>query len=447
MPGLSKKIGFMKHNGDRGFTADGIAPVINVSAATSNIANVDIVDTVAFTITSNLPNKPIYWSSTSNVSNYFTDGINSGTLTLDGSGNASLTKTIFINGTDSSNVNFQIEFRTGDENIGDVFYAQNVTINSAAIVYTAIGTDALYPPIETTTANGEKLIEFRGGVNYPLTQYQNYFEVIDGKNLSVWYLAGGGKGSRGGYNTSTSTDIFRYRCGGEGGGTGGGAGGAVKEGNVIVAESSNISIRVGRTGVPTISSGTTLVGEDGSSTEFGNIAVAPGGGKGGSFYVSGIGLARIGSNRFTVPSTGGGGSPGGNANVSATSLNTTTTLGGSASLGNVFAGGNGTSSSYIFGNGSTFTVWEFMHGGGGGGAGGAGGDATSSAPGNAGAGLPSNITGTTTYYGSGLPGRGFSTTTGSCQVGNFNDPGPRYVSNSGVVYIRFKPYQLSLEIS
>ena len=197
----------------------------------------------------------------------------------------------------------------------------------------------------------------------------------------------------------TSVEYLVVAGGGGGGGGyygGGGGAGGMLTGTHSVTPGNSYTVTVGAGGAGTSSSNTN--GSNGSDSVFDSIT-ANGGGGGGGY-------------QQTTPTGGGSGGGGGRGGNGAA---------GTSGQGN--AGGNG--------NGGVSSG-----GGGGGGAGAVGGAGTGSG-GSGGVGLPSTITGTSTYYAGGGGGASYNQNNfnnggqGGGGTGNFDNPAGSGTANTG----------------
>ena len=185
--------------------------------------------------------------------------------------------------------------------------------------------------------------------------------IIGPYTLNYLIVAGGGGGSGGNYH-----------------GGGGGAGGMLSGLNLSVIPGTGYSVVVGAGGA----GGPSASGSSGSNSSLYTLTAALGGGGGGS---------HIGP--FAGGSGGSGGGGTGGSNTGAI---------GPAGAGTAGQGNPG-------GSGSSSTAPAYGAGGGGG-AGATGANGTGSAGGAGGAGLPSSITGSSTYYAGGGGGSAYNST-------------------------------------
>lgn len=166
-------------------------------------------------------------------------------------------------------------------------------------------------------------------------------------NIRVLVVAGGGGG-------------------GQWDGGGGGAGGLIHNTSFSVSANQQYTVTVGSGGSGGVANFGN--GQNGGNSIFGSLTAIGGGGGGGGYN---------------------GGISGGSGGGSSFNNNSATAVGGSGTVGQGYAGGNGPAQSGAHG------------GGGGGGAGAAGQNGTTSAAGNGGIGVLNDITGTPTYYAGG----------------------------------------------
>ena len=197
----------------------------------------------------------------------------------------------------------------------------------------------------------------------------------------------------------TSVEYLVVAGGGAGGGGyygGGGGAGGMLTGTHSVTPGTSYTVTVGAGGAATSSSNTN--GSNGSDSVFDSIT-ANGGGGGGAY-------------QQTTPTGGGSGGGGGRGGNGAA---------GTSGQGNAGGNGNGGASS----------------GGGGGGGAGAVGGAGAGSGGSGGVGLPSTITGTSTYYAGGGGGGSYNQNNfnnggqGGGGTGNFDNPAGSGTANTG----------------
>lgn len=391
---MGKKIGFFKNKFEN--TANNSiypSPSYNVSFTLSNTALANVTDTITVDIDSNLTlNQTVYYelvSSTGNVTTYdFFDQALSGSLTLDGSGNASFTRQIRVGSNISANSSMDIVLRTGDANIGDIVASNTFNIVFNNNVNSTGGT--------ITDLDGYNLHTFSSNANLSLDDYTIMDYII---------VAGGGGGGNGNSTVETviseaninystglidaNSNVLVYR------GAGGGAGGMLETydeslfGNTFpvivgVGGSGGIGESQGANGTNSSFKGYTTVGGGGgaggvvpfppSNTTI-NTGYDGGSGGGGGYFGFGSGTTGQGNDggaernsAITVFETLGGG--GGASEAGKSGVGPTLTLG---SLGGLYVlkgghGGNGNISGitganvyYAGGGASTMTTVSNAH--------------------------------------------------------------------------------------
>lgn len=232
---------------------------------------------------------------------------------------------------------------------------------------------------KTEVASGGTITTSGG---YTIHTFNSSGTFVANRDMDVEYLViGGGGGST--FQGGGGAGAGGYRCSVAGETSGGGVSAEPK---FKIVSGTSYSVIVGAGGAG--SSANNTGGGQGSSSSFGGI-ISIGGGRG------------TGQSVFMSGQPGGSGS-GGARNANA---------GGAGTAGQGYAGGNGTDS------------FNSLGGGGGGGAGAAGGNATSSAPGNGGAGLTSIISGTSVARGGGGGGAAYDVAPGSGGAGGGGNGG------------------------
>jgi hypothetical protein len=450
---MNKTFGFFKDKLPRGnvTSSNYPMPTYDISVATSNVANPNITDTITFTFETNLPNKTVYWAvSNTSTSVDFTNGITSGNFVLDAFGNATFSKQILINSTDNVNKNFNFLFSHNDPLSSETFFTQQANITTIHTITHSItkisgdgGGNVITSSNTFENPGPFKLLRFTAGGgpsgNNPTDLPSNFnlsFNTIYNSNISIDYLLVGPGGSRGGYDTTFPTSSQAFW------GTGGGAGGDVVFDTTNIANTTIYNVIVGNAPSSFNPSSGKTVPPSSSNASSAFSSSASGSGNGGSFY------QQTTPPYFTSsgPTSGGGGNA----------------VSGGASK--VYTNGTYTGGAGVIRYSGSIPVT--VAGGGGTGAGGSGSDAvvvgggtgTDVLPGNSGIGYVSNITGVAVAYGQGgvgLGGRdGFSTKVGSAPIapgatvnGSYGvGSGAGSVGLSGVVYVKYKPFQKGLSV-
>ena len=455
----AKVFGFLRDMSPRGNATSSTypPPEYNITVATSNVAQANIADTITFTFDTNLPNKIVYWAvSNTSVSADFVDGITNGNFLLDSNGNATFSKTINTLSLDNINNNFNFLFSHNDPLNSDTFFVKEANVNTIHTItpnITKLSGNGAGKVIDTpsTYENPEQftLLRFTAGRDNDPNQYgissdpipSNYtlsFNTFNNTNFSLDYLLVGAGGVRGGQNLGTSAPSGQFQWG-----TGGGAGGEVTDGITSLSNATVYNLTVSNARNFTLSNSTGISNQipesaTNNTSAFGFSASSSG--FGGSFYQ----YVFPANPQFTTlsPEVDRGG--GGHANNGVGQFKTYTS--------GTFRGGRGILRLAIPG------VPDIVAGGGGAGAGGNGANATISGntafPGNAGIGYVSNVTGRAVAFGTGGVGVGGTdgvsgTRTGSiplapgATVNGLNGRGDAY---SGVIYVKYKPYQKTISI-
>jgi hypothetical protein len=252
---LSRKFNFIRSVLIRGSYTQNVQPktfAVNTSLVGAN--------TVYFNLTSNFPNQTLYYTVDGASSTDFVENSVSGSITTDGSGNATITRTLIpaVN-LNQGNKKFNVAIRaysiTGEVRAK----SSNVLINKFEYP-TATGGTITFPTPTT------KVHTFTSNSTFSVTS------VGDTPTANLWYLVVGGGGAGGGYlnPVGPASTITAVHAGG------GGGGGSVIENNTTISVA-NISIAIG-------SGGNANIQQNGFSTTFGNIT-APGGGAGGAVTV------------------------------------------------------------------------------------------------------------------------------------------------------------------
>ena len=307
--------------------------------------------------------------------------------------------------------------------VGAVYLANGAASQAFLDVANLNGTGALLTPSGNTAQRPAS----------PAVGMQRWNTTIGGMEV---YIGTGSTGWQTIASTAYSVDYLVVAGGGGGGsgGGGGGAGGLVTSSGLSVSPGTSYTVTIGAGG-PGATGATTTSGSNGTNSSLSTVTTAIGGGAGGS--------NSTGTNGLSGGSGGGGG------------LSGVTSVGGSGTAGQGFAGGNG-------------IVAQPYPTGGGGGAGAAGGNAVSSTSGAGGIGVSSSYSGTATFYsggggggaylqgspagtagaaGSGGGGAGSATGTGTSSTANTGGGGGGGAYNSsaqvggsggsGIVIIRY----------
>lgn len=270
--------------------------------------------------------------------------------------------------------------------VGSSYLAAGAASQAFLDVGTGTGTGALKLPVGTTAqrpTGAAGLIRVNSTTGNPewwdaTTSQWLQFSQPAGYSVNYLVVAGGGGGG-----SLAAADV---------GAGGGGAGGLLTSSTTLLSGTA-YTITVGAGGAGGAAGGSNL-GANGSNSVISTIATAVGGGGG--------------SNRYGV--TGNGGSGGGGAY---------TTLPGTGTAGQGFAGGLGSTPANY-------------GGGGGGGASAVGGNGTASAGGAGGIGLQTSISGTATYYAGGGGGGYYASSSGVGGLGGQGGGGNGGNSGPGI---------------
>lgn len=356
-----------------------IYPARSIAVNSSIDANLGVI---TFTLVSNLtPGLVLNYSLPNTSSTDFVEG-NSGTLTVNGSGGATVVRTLnrYVN---YSNTNISSKLSITSPAGTALVDSANFVI-APAVPFAATGGT-------TTTVNGNVVHTFTSSGNLVVTNVGEVSSEI----VRTLIVGGGGAGNRA---TSFNESIFGAYNRWSRESSGGGGGGGVLQPNLTLNAFSVTSypVTVGLGGRQPVSGENDLARKGANSSIFGYISL--GGGSSSSTYAMDGG-------------SGGGGS--------------TPTQYGLGTAGQGFNGGTG--NTYVSGPSRTST---FSGGGGGGSAVGnsAIGGSSTSAGGFGGAGLTSNITGSNVTYGGGGGGGGYIVGVGGAGGGG---NGGYFTNNSG----------------
>lgn len=362
-------------------------PARSIAVNSSIDANLGVI---TFTLVSNLtPGLVLNYSLPNTSSTDFVEG-NSGTLTVDGSGGATVVRTLnrYVN---YSNTNVSSKLSVTSPAGTALVDSANFVI-APAVPFAATGGT-------TTAVNGNVVHTFSANSNLVITSLGE----VNSEIVRSVIVGGGGAGNRA---TSFNEIILSAYNQWNRGSSGGGGGGGVLQPNLTVNAFSVTSypVVVGAGGVCT-GAETTLTG--GNSSIFGYTAIRGGGG-----------------GASTQARLNGGSGAGGSTN----------TAFGVGTVGQGNDGGTG----YRNSTGSNTTIRVAIASGGGGGGSAAGGNATPNSSqadgGVGGAGVISDITGSNVAYGPGGTGGGFaqkSTPTGGGTGGYFNASGSTATGGNG----------------
>jgi hypothetical protein len=249
---LSRNFNFIRSVFNRGSVSQNVQPKTFVVEPNLVGAN-----TVYFNLTSNFPNETLYYTIAGASSTDFVENSVSGSITTDGTGNASISRALIP-----------------DVNLNQGNKKFNVAIRAYSITgeVRAISSNVLINKFEYPTATG-------GTVTFPnpTTKVHTFlsnstFSVSslgDATSANLWSIVVGGGGAGGGYlnPAGPASTITAVHAGG------GGGGGSVIQNNTTISVG-NISIGIG-------SGGNANIRQNGFSTTFGNVT-APGGGAGGA---------------------------------------------------------------------------------------------------------------------------------------------------------------------